>query len=391
MKIKICINKIFDIVFLLFICSLFDTLSVSIPLWVLCLAILIPNIVIKKFKAVNLCVLWYILFFSLFILGILWSSAKYIFWFSVYVDAIRIAQCLTIILWISNFSEKTEDIHKYINIYILAMIYLVLKLIILTPFRLWGTDRLGLYINIQPTMLGMTLALTSVSAIYLWSIKKNKLYLILSAIFTFVCAFSGSRNGFLVLLIGISLYFILSSKGTKLIKNLVIVVLLIGIVYFLIFNVSILYNSIGYRFENFLSENNTEQSSVERKILRESAIQLFQQHPLIGSGTEGFRYYASVLNLHRVTYSHCNYTEMLANYGIVGFGIYYIFQFIITLNLIKKFRINTELCYALVIFVIILVGDYGYISYFGIIQQYYIAIAYMIYKLNKRSNKKELS
>lgn len=81
-----------------------------------------------------------------------------------------------------------------------------------------------------------------------------------------------------------------------------------------------------YRVENIArfasGETVNEGSLYERAELANTAVEVWRLHPVIGVGTDQFRYYAGDYGL-RQTYSHSNPLEILANFGIVGVLLYY--------------------------------------------------------------------
>lgn len=76
-------------------------------------------------------------------------------------------------------------------------------------------------------------------------------------------------------------------------------------------------------FFRFLQGQTVEEGSLyERADLIAAGIHLWKEHPLIGVGTDQFRFYAGGLGL-RETYSHSNPVEILANFGLIGLFLYY--------------------------------------------------------------------
>jgi O-antigen ligase len=61
-----------------------------------------------------------------------------------------------------------------------------------------------------------------------------------------------------------------------------------------------------------------EKSFFTRWDMIQEALKLWMQSPLWGNGNEAYRVYGSY-----GTYSHTNYTELLANYGLLGLCFFY--------------------------------------------------------------------
>ena len=108
-----------------------------------------------------------------------------------------------------------------------------------------------------------------------------------------------------------------------------------------------------------LEGNSKDYSTNERNAMIDAAVELFKQKPIAGWGVEGF---ADASGYGR--YSHNNFVEMLANYGVIGFILYYVIHAYILINLATKLFASRPHC--VVIFTIVLtslVMDYGNVSY----------------------------
>lgn len=126
-------------------------------------------------------------------------------------------------------------------------------------------------------------------------------------------------------------------------------------------------------------------SASARSLLRERAMELWWTHKLFGVGTDGFRMYSFGLGdtVHDGYYSHCNFTELLCNNGMIGFLIYYSIYAIVIYRSIKYFKSNDIFKALIVGFMLCLfVMDYGQVSYYYI---YYISFfAFLSHIVSKR-------
>lgn len=374
-----------ELFFFLFMCSVFDKLKISIPFFVICIFLFIKDVFKNPKKCKNSSIKWYSYVILMFLLGILWTSSRTSFSNYILFDFIRMAECIFIMVWLSYSIENEKDVQRYLGLFAMVMGVLFLKLVLNTPFDYWGTERLGETVDLKPTMLGLSMAFGGTATFYLYQERKRFFYMLLTILFLIISLLTGSRMGVLIMALGISCFFALSARGTKFIRNCLIIVFSLLMGYYLIMNVNSLYTTIGVRFENFLSSNNEEQSVKERTILKKTAMNLFKKSPIYGSGTEAFRAYSARIGLQHVTYSHCNYTEMLANYGIVGFIIYYYFLFKLLFYLFRRCKKSKIDCIMFVFLFMILVSDYGYISYYGLFQQYFISLIYAYVSLKQKN------
>ena len=92
--------------------------------------------------------------------------------------------------------------------------------------------------------------------------------------------------------------------------------IIIAVGAYFIMNNSYLYDAIGYRFDGMAS-GDAEGEDVQSALMRKG-IDLFLERPLFGWGVNGYVYAGGT-----GFYSHSNYIELLANFGIIGTLIYY--------------------------------------------------------------------
>lgn len=165
---------------------------------------------------------------------------------------------------------------------------------------------------------------------------------------------------------------------------LAIAALLAGAVY-LVMTVPELQQTVGYRFESMVAallDEGSDASMSERDNLRNYAIALFMDNQIIGIGTEAFREYAGMA-FGRYLYSHCNYTELLCNNGIIGFVLYYT---IYALVIIESFRHEDApiRAFTLCSCATLIVLDYSQVSYY---QVPYIMFLFTLYTINQGCRK----
>tara|TARA_B100000945_G_scaffold259294_1_gene217180 strand:- start:995 stop:1921 length:927 start_codon:yes stop_codon:yes gene_type:complete len=128
---------------------------------------------------------------------------------------------------------------------------------------------------------------------------------------------AGSRKG--ILFISLILLFYYSSSFFKSTSINRIIFLIFGS--FALFQLSIylIESQYFYRFfEVFLYKENYI-ADLHRYALGQDALRLFFEKPIFGWGGDGFRYYNKV----DFTYSHVNFLELLVNYGLIGFLLFY--------------------------------------------------------------------
>ena len=184
--------------------------------------------------------------------------------------------------------------------------------------------------NIFACMLMMGALFSMWLLIYCESVKGKVLYL-LSIIILYIGMFmSGGRKYILIPIVFayVILLYKFDKKGKRHpIKSTIIGLSMALIVYLLIMNVPVLYESIGNRFDSFFAlfgdRDNADGSALNREKMIAAAIDEWIKSPVWGYGFDSFKYYNASNVTGRLYYSHNNYCELLYNQGLVGFVAYY--------------------------------------------------------------------
>lgn len=94
----------------------------------------------------------------------------------------------------------------------------------------------------------------------------------------------------------------------------------------------------------------TDYSTINRVFMFKEALYLFSTRPLFGYGASGVTFFGSF-----ATYSHNTFSELLSNFGIIGFVFYELMLFVplITVYLSKIEKKDKALLYAIVLFALI--------------------------------------
>ena len=225
-------------------------------------------------------------------------------------------------------------------------------------------QRLGGEIN-QANTFGIYLAFTCViSAYYAIYKKKSLFYLITMTSFLLILS-SGSRTGLAIGFLGLVLLFYFRSSERRQYQGLLLSVF-IGLLLFSILQLSI-FDEATIRMQQlasiFSTDKNIDNSATVRLFMIEFGINKFMENPIIGYGAESSRFLLETI--YGNTYLHNNYVEILVNYGLLGFLFYYITFLII---LYKAWngakRKNPESIIVTVLFIMILISDYGTVSYY---------------------------
>ncbi len=168
--------------------------------------------------------------------------------------------------------------------------------------------------------------------------------LVMMIIMTFLIIISGCRRAIIGLLLVIISYF-LNYGGKQQMKSIFQIVIVLAVISYLLMNVEIFYDVAGYRMEKIFinlglisdSKNfdSYDYSADIRGQMVPIALLMFLANPIIGNGYDFFITHSG-LNILTQNYStHNNYLEILVNYGLVGFILYYSIIFYILYGLYK--------------------------------------------------------
>jgi O-antigen ligase len=203
-----------------------------------------------------------------------------------------------------------------------------------------------------------------------------------------------SRKAFLMLLIGLVLYFLLISlrgsfslqKFGKMFFLLSLAVALIYIVFALPVFSGMLVRMQGM-IAGFTGEGKIDHSTELRLQMVELGIYQFKKTPLLGTGI-GTPHLLCLQYLGKDTYLHNNFVELLCGGGLVGFCVYYAAYAYLLVRFfqLRKFQTKT-FPIVFTIFIGFLVMDYGRVSYYQ--KQHYIYL--LLYFCELASIKKKAS
>ncbi len=235
---------------------------------------------------------------------------------------------LLLFLTYNLFYEK-EDAHAYL----LKGLYTAGIALIIYSLKIYGVSgaiemmsgesgiRLGTEIN-QENIFGMMNATTIVIAFYYLLYKKtHKLFhiLVISGAFLFAMS-SGSRKALLMMCIGV-LFLIYKRYGIKKLYKVILVGAVVTILFMAIIKLP-MFDLIRGRMEttmgSFTGETTGDSSQRLRSKMIDIGWKLFKERMFIGYGANNFSFVSGLW-----TYSHNNFIEMLVNFGIIGFILYY--------------------------------------------------------------------
>lgn len=337
---------------------------------------------------------WYISFMVLSFFSMLYSPGG-VQLFSGKFYLMIVACCIS--FFMQEFIDTTTAIEGLAWTFSVASTVLIISLYITgglsgTVNNRLGSDLMG-NANTFASMIMVAVFFQMWLLIYCDYKRLKKIYLFISVLANlYGLALSAGRKFFVIPFV--FMYILLLVKQDKngkkhMLKYTVAMVIIAIVVYSLIMNVSVLYDAIGYRMEVLMKSvqgvSYTHNNSVEiRPMLIKLAVDGWCDSPILGHGFDSFKYLASYV-LGKPWYSHCNYTEMLYNGGIIMFAFYnwiYLKLFI---------KIKTNNCgstkyksFASAILICMLIYDYSAVNYEDTFAQVLIAIAFTCISLEEK-------
>lgn len=305
------------------------------------------------------------------------------------------ARFLVMLLLIQRINGNRDMLIELIKLLIIAQLINTLYILAVVDRSVLGRVQLGRSIDEQwnSNSIGITLAYTSFAIFVLlyrkMADKKSEriiLFLILT-LFVVIVLLTGSRKALFIIAFSILLYYLLSANLNSFLPRLLLVVLVLMIGWWLIMNVDALYNVLGVRVERlvnifFFGSDVRDISINSRRHLIQMGVEWIKERPIFGYGMNTFLFMCGNAT-GRYWYAHNNYIEVAVGTGLVGIVAYY-WVFIRFLQrslskVIDSWRIVLTLA------VIILVNDYGTVSYKMFTVQFCIMVMMILIEMPKQN------
>jgi len=231
----------------------------------------------------------------------------------------------------------TMGIQRATNILIKASVYASIFICLYIGINEWasildGNVRIGDSGSGNVNTVGIYLGMLSLPIVYKFIFEQKGNYLFIYGIQILFMLLTGSKKTLLFIFIGFLLLLVLKNRW-HLHRYFIPSMVLIAVI-MLVLNNSFFYNIIGSRLIDFLgtlgfnvSNYHFSNSTNLRLMMYKLGWEAFKEHPLLGGGYFYFSHYSGLR-----TYTHNNYLELLVNYGILGFVLYYSMFF----NVIKR-------------------------------------------------------
>ena len=366
---------------------------ISVVLLVFFLTIQVIKILKRKKTYIIKPVLYYVLFTVWSLLSVIWAQNQ-----STAIDRITDVVCNSLFLVVSYdfFCEAKISKRGFVSIFVTIGILFAIYVFLYYGFGQYFSMLLagrrvgGEIINVN--FVGLVSTMTVIIILYsvLNGIYKNKLVLLLLIPLIIVALGSGSKKVLIGLVIGVLMIIVLYLKGKMTWKKIATImlffVLLIGsffairrLPYF-----STVFERMDVMVETLDRESSAEEGSTEaRKEFIGRGFHTFLSYPITGIGLNNSGIITEDI-IGREVYLHCNYVELLACVGFVGFMLYYAIYLDIFFKTIAMNKDGVEKNYLpIVIVVTLLVVEIGCVTYYEIkTSMYFILMIILLYKHN---------
>jgi len=257
--------------------------------------------------------------------SIFWAANEYAAWTTIKT----MWQIFILFFLVYNLFCEREGAHEYFlkSLYISGIVLIGYSIYVYglsEAFEMMSGNRnfrLGREIN-QENTFGMLNATTCMVAFYYLFYKKGfKLFhiIVISLAFVFAMA-SGSRKALLMVCAGV-LFLVYKKYGIRQIYKIIAVVVVILVILASIMQLP-MFETINYRMELLLKTLEGRGRSGSSANVRMNMItegwRLYKDRILTGFGANNYRIVSGFR-----TYAHNNFIEILVDYGLIGFILYY--------------------------------------------------------------------
>lgn len=292
----------------------------------LCFVLLCARYIQRRRFPINIFLVWSISELAFCILSSIWSINQ--------ITTFQACKNIFIVLFICSMTysmiENRDDFQKLWKSVCIAFTFNASYVLFIVGIDNLGTSRLGVDFEglelWNANTIGAFVGFGCVMFLHSVLFSNKKIGKIVNAVLALfmllMCLNTGSRKALLVVTTTVVLYFYLKDQGNKRLRNVLIMLVLLIVLWNIIMTNDSLHDLIGARMErmvdSLLGHQTSENSMGMRTLMITQGIIFFSKNPIWGYGLDCYRY-LSPFN----TYAHNNYIELMVGTGLVGVLIYY--------------------------------------------------------------------
>lgn len=299
-----------------------------------------------------------------------------------------------IISRVSSIQQLVYVLKLFVNVVFLNLLYIFTRV----DVTKLGVSRLGVNtinsdVDWNSNSIGVVLAVAVAIILVLLHYKqyrgKNKIVAGLQFVtYTIVVVLCGSRMAIMLMVALPLLNYLFSSNIRNTGKRLIIIILVLFGLYFLMMNIPQAYTVLGSRVERLIQSitghDVTDISINSRHRLISLGIEWFKSSPIFGYGMYTYMALSSSYFTY-AWYAHNNYIEVLVGTGIIGLLTYYWYYIYLIYKTRTKKMVFSEVI--IPIMIVMLIGEYGSVSFKSFSFQFMLAIATTLYYLGYTKEK----
>ena len=331
--------------------------------------------------------IWYGLFVVLSIVSSIWaqSVATTILPLSKMVQILVLTNCLI------QHIKNEKRLEQYFRIVMAASLFLIVYLLVRTPFSQWFSGFLGHGTGYNTNDIGLSIAVCVLLSFYEAYVHHRKICYALTVLSIFAVILTSSRKSILMSVFGIVLIVIFNYRARVYMLRVLCILGGVVLLVLLIYQIPPLYRAIGMRINAmlsfFLEDQAVDYSISLRRYYIDIAKSILREHPVFGIGLNNFSYYVRAYGT-TLTYCHNNYWEIAAGLGVVGLIVYYWFYFYLFLRLVRQLLDGHKSALLFVALLLqFLVFEYGIVNYYKTQSQLVIAAAFCAVMINMHAER----
>ena len=333
----------------------------------------------RRTVTIKLPTFWYGAFLLFSLLSVLWaqySEDLTLRYMSKMLQILAVCFCITLHI------RKKKDMESFLSVFIAACVITVVSIFVRVPPSEWlegflGRGVTGNNINVVAYTCVAGLCLAFYKAYYL----KLRSYYLPVVLLSVYIVLSSSRKALVmaaVMIFGMALFFI---KKKSYVFKLFAVLLILCVAAVAIFEVPVLYEAIGFRFEKMFNYFLAGDIAVDGSLaLRQGfamvAAQEFAEHPFFGVGLANVSYLL-LLYFGRQTYVHNNYLEIASGLGIAGLILYYWYYVYLIVKLARRAYRGDPLCASLFfLMIVMIIGEITMVTFYNASVQIMLTVCF---------------
>lgn len=362
-------NKQFECLMFLYFVVLFAHQQIpylKFILWIivisyLALSLLIGKITIQAKENLKTGLFWIGAFFIWINISYSWITFRDVIEESTTRSAyVRIVPVILGLVLYCNTKEKCISMFK---VYTFSVTYTVVVALITSPMHTFGTTDFGGIVSLHRNNIGAIATIAAFSLFYYGVIKKLTKYCVFACIPVLVALSTGSRGALLSLAFMFFVYAMLEKNIKKRTRNLLLIGIMLIVAIYAVVNIPFLNQFYGERLLAIFSDKYYDQSFEDRNYYVVVGLEMISEKPWFGWGPDNFGMFLEKNGEYgRAVYSHNNYIELLANYGIIGFALYY-WIYVKILRISFKYRNDPFGKFLFILILRYILCDFSGISY----------------------------